>query len=266
MPETPGIPQMSISINSPNLTAMPQGFAPRVDHPSLSEAIGLPDGGLHIREMIAAGPPAAVPQPVGRRPKRLMDLAVAALALALAAPAMLAIAICIRAADGGPIIFAHRRVGFSGRPFDCYKFRTMRIDAAAAIEKHLAENPDAAREWQERKKLRNDPRITPFGRLLRISSLDELPQFINVLRGEMSCIGPRPVVAEELQLYGASANDYLSARPGITGLWQVSGRNSIDYAERVRLDSRYVRDWSLRRDLVIMLRTAVAVIRVDHTS
>jgi exopolysaccharide production protein ExoY len=257
---------MSISSDSPNLAAIPQGFAARADRPSLSEAIGLPDGGIRIREMVPTGLLATERQPVGKTRKRLLDLAVASLALVLAAPAMLAIAVCIRATDSGPIIFAHRRVGFSGRPFDCYKFRTMRTDAAAALEKHLAENPDAASEWRERKKLRHDPRITPFGKLLRISSLDELPQFINVLRGEMSCVGPRPVIAEELQLYGVSAADYLNARPGITGLWQVSGRNSIDYAERVRLDSRYVRTWSLRRDLMIMLRTAFAVIRVDHTS
>jgi exopolysaccharide production protein ExoY len=195
-----------------------------------------------------------------------MDILVAALALVLAAPMMLLIAAFILAAEGGPIIFAHRRIGFAGRPFDCYKFRTMRSDASGALQKYLAENPDAAREWHERKKLKHDPRITLFGKLLRMSSLDELPQLFNVLRGEMSCVGPRPIVAEELPLYSTSVGDYLSARPGITGLWQVSGRNSIGYAERVALDSRYVRDWALHRDLMVLLRTIFAVIRVDHTS
>lgn len=179
---------------------------------------------------------------------------------------MLVIAAFMLAADGGPIIFAHRRVGFAGKPFDCYKFRTMRSDAPDALQKYLAENPEAAREWNERKKLKHDPRITLFGKLLRVSSLDELPQFFNVLRGDMSCIGPRPVIAEELPLYGTSAAEYLSARPGITGLWQVSGRSSIGYADRVALDSRYVRNWSLHSDLMILLRTAFAVVRVDHTS
>jgi exopolysaccharide production protein ExoY len=257
---------MSTTSNSPDLAAMPQDFALRADGPSLPETIGLANGSIWTRETVPAGLLAMDPQPVGGTLKRLMDVGVASLALVLAAPLMLVIAACIRASDEGPIIFAHRRVGFSGRTFDCYKFRTMRTDAAAALEKHFAENPDAAREWAERKKLRRDPRVTLFGKLLRASSLDELPQFLNVLRGEMSCVGPRPVVAEELQLYGSFATDYLSARPGITGLWQVSGRNSIEYAERVQLDCRYVRDWSLRSDLMILLRTAFAVIRIDHTS
>src|SRR5690606_22703948 len=119
-------------------------------------------------------------------------------------PIMLAIAAFMLAAGGRPVIFAHRRIGFAGKPFDCYKFRTMRTDASAALQEYLAGNPDAKREWRETKKLKHDPRITLFGKILRVSSLDELPQLFNVLRGDMSCIGPRPVVADELPLYGAS--------------------------------------------------------------
>jgi exopolysaccharide production protein ExoY len=278
MPMSSNSPEMSLQPNFPAIRLEVGIFAPfqnpgaeqplptaRADVPSASEAIGSPGGGW-LREAVPAAAPASTARPVGGVPKRSMDVAIASVALVLAAPVMVAIAACTLATGGGPVIFAHRRVGFSGKTFDCYKFRTMRPDAAEALERYLADNPDAAREWRERKKLKHDPRVTMLGRLLRVSSLDELPQFLNVLRGEMSCIGPRPVIAEELQLYGSSVADYLSARPGITGLWQVSGRNSIGYADRVLLDSRYVRDWSLRRDLMILLRTAFAVIRVDRTS
>ena len=264
---------MSISNESPNMTSPSPSFFVIGQAAGISDSfmiagageplIDVPADGAFLTH--AAGLPAPRP-PLGGAVKRLMDVLLATLALILAAPIMLVIAAFILAVDGGPVIFAHRRIGFAGRPFDCYKFRTMRRDASEALQQYLADNPDAAREWREAKKLKHDPRITLFGKLLRLSSLDELPQFFNVLLGEMSCVGPRPVVADELPLYGASAADYLSARPGITGLWQVSGRSSIGYAERVALDSRYARDWSLRHDLTILLRTVFAVIRIDHTS
>jgi exopolysaccharide production protein ExoY len=265
---------MSISNNSPNITPPSQSFfvigqAAGISGPFMIAGAGEPlidvpaDSAFLTR---AAGLPAPRQQPLGGAVKRLTDILLATLALILAAPIMLVIAAFILAVDGGPVIFAHRRIGFAGRPFDCYKFRTMRRDASEALQQYLAGNPDAAREWRETKKLKHDPRITLFGKLLRVSSLDELPQFFNVLRGEMSCVGPRPVVADELPLYGASVADYLSARPGITGLWQVSGRSSIGYAERVALDSRYAHGWSLHCDLTILLRTVFAVIRIDHTS
>jgi exopolysaccharide production protein ExoY len=265
---------MSISDNSPNMTSPSQGFFAIGQAAGISGPFAIAGAGEPLIEvpvdkafLTGAGvPPAARQQPLGGMVKRLTDILVATLALILAAPIMLVIAAFILAVDGGPLIFAHRRIGFAGRPFDCYKFRTMRRDASEALQQYLADNPDAAREWRETKKLKHDPRITLFGKLLRVSSLDELPQFFNVLLGEMSCVGPRPVVADELPLYGASAADYLSARPGITGLWQVSGRSSIGYAERVALDSCYARDWSLRHDLTILLRTVFAVIRIDHTS
>jgi exopolysaccharide production protein ExoY len=266
--------QMSMPNNSPNIISPRRSFFIIRPEGGIPDPFTISGGGTPLLDMPVDGAfltgaieiPVAGRQPLGSKAKRLMDILVATLALILAAPIMLVIAAFILAADGRPVIFAHRRIGFAGRPFDCYKFRTMRPDASEVLQKYLADNPDGAREWRERKKLKHDPRITLFGKLLRVSSLDELPQFFNVLRGDMSCVGPRPIVAEELPLYGTSVSDYLSARPGITGLWQVSGRSSIGYAERVALDSRYVRNWSLHRDLLILLRTAFAVVRVDYTS
>jgi exopolysaccharide production protein ExoY len=202
--------------------------------------------------------------PLGGWPKRVTDLGVALTALVLAAPIMLAVAGMIRITTRGPALFAHSRVGFRGKPFACYKFRTMVANADEALADYLARDPQAAQEWAETRKLRHDPRITRLGHVLRKSSLDELPQLFNVLRGEMSCVGPRPVVTEELGLYGASVREYLSTRPGLTGLWQVTGRSSTDFARRVSLDSHYVRNWSLLADLTILFRTTFAVLRLNE--
>jgi exopolysaccharide production protein ExoY len=161
---------------------------------------------------------------------------------------------------GGPIIFSHRRIGHNGVAFNCYKFRTMIRNSDEFMRQYLAVNPDAAHEWATTRKLKRDPRVTALGNLLRRSSLDELPQFINVLRGEMSCVGPRPIVPEELKFYGASTSEYLRARPGLTGAWQVSGRSDTSYKERVALDCKYVREWSLRTDIVILLKTIPAAV------
>lgn len=206
------------------------------------------------------------PQPVGGRAKRLMDLIVATLALVLATPLMLCVAFLVRTTAGAPAIFSHTRIGFNGKPFACYKFRTMTANAEQVLCDYIASNPEAAKEWEENRKFRNDPRVTFLGRMLRKSSLDELPQLFNILRGDMSCVGPRPIVAEELQRYGTCADDYLQARPGLTGLWQVMGRNAIDYAGRVSIDSRYVRNWSLWTDIVILCRTVFAVLKFDRAS
>ena len=196
----------------------------------------------------------------------MMDVAVASIALILAAPVMLAVALLILATDGAPVIFFHTRVGFNGKPFACYKFRTMVANSQQVLADYLASNPKAAKEWEENWKFKNDPRITFLGHILRKSSLDELPQLINVLRGEMSCVGPRPVVPDELQRYGACAMDYLQTRPGLTGLWQVAGRDTMDYPSRVSLDSRYVRNWSIWADVVILFRTIFAVMKFDQAS
>jgi exopolysaccharide production protein ExoY len=204
--------------------------------------------------------PGEVAGPLGGTLKRSSDVVVASLCLFIFAPLMVAIALAIWMTMGGPVLFPQRRIGYKGTVFTCLKFRTMRRDADAALARHLAENPVAAAEWASTKKLKKDPRITRLGLMLRRSSLDELPQLLNVLRGEMSCVGPRPVVADELANYGTLVSDYLRVRPGLTGLWQVGGRNDVTYAERVALDSRYVRTWSLRADLTILLRTVPAVV------
>lgn len=202
--------------------------------------------------------------PLGGSSKRTLDLMIAATALVLALPAMIVIATMIGLTSGDSPVFSHERVGHRGRLFPCYKFRTMVRDADVALASHLARDPVAAGEWAKRRKLRNDPRVTSLGWFLRKCSLDELPQLFNVLRGDMSCVGPRPVTLEELERYGAMADDYLSARPGITGLWQVAGRSSTDFATRVAIDKRYVRGWSLLGDVAILARTPAAVLRITQ--
>ena len=192
--------------------------------------------------------------------KRTLDIIGAGLGLVLLAPFFLVVALLVRA-DGGPAFFAHQRVGRGGRLFGCLKFRSMVIDSQARLEALLASNPAARAEWEATRKLKNDPRITPIGRFLRSTSLDELPQLINVLRGDMSLVGPRPVQEAEIdRYYGASAAHYMAVRPGITGLWQVSGRSETSYESRVALDVAYVSRPSLLADLSILLRTPVAVL------
>lgn len=168
----------------------------------------------------------------------------------------------LAALDGASPFYGHERVGRGGRIFRCWKLRSMVRDSAARLERHLAENPEAAREWAETQKLARDPRVTPVGRFLRKTSLDELPQLWNVLRGDMSLVGPRPVTQGELERYGADRRAYLAVRPGITGLWQVSGRNDISYGERVALDARYAREVDLATDLRILVMTGPAVLRL----
>lgn len=202
--------------------------------------------------------------PLGGWSKRLTDIAISVVSLTIAAPVMLLVAVLIRLTSEGPIVFSHTRVGFCGKPFKCYKFRTMVVNAEQVLEAYLAGDPQAAEEWTQNQKLRNDPRVNFVGQMLRKSSLDELPQLYNVLRGDMSCVGPRPVVQDEIRRYGPSANYYLQSRPGVTGLWQVTGRSSTDYDTRVRLDTQYVRDWSLWRDLAILCRTPMALTRAGE--
>ncbi len=210
---------------------------------------------------------AAVPiKPLGGTSKRIFDVVLALAFLVLAAPLLLLVSAAVKVNMGGDVIYRHRRVGYGGQQFDCLKFRTMVANGDQVLERHLKENPQAAEEWRLNRKLAKDPRITRLGHILRKTSLDELPQLFNILLGDMSCVGPRPVVPDELKLYGARAGDYLQARPGITGPWQVSGRSSIGYAERVKLDSEYVNRWSLVTDLVILCRTVPAVCRVANAA
>jgi Undecaprenyl-phosphate galactose phosphotransferase WbaP len=192
--------------------------------------------------------------------KRALDIIGAGLGLVVLSPFFLIVALMVRA-DGGPAFFAHQRVGRGGKLFGCLKFRSMVVDSQARLESLLANDPVARAEWEATRKLKNDPRITRIGRFLRSTSLDELPQLINVLRGEMSLVGPRPVQEAEIdRYYGASAAHYMAVRPGITGLWQVSGRSETSYESRVALDVSYVSRPSLLADISILLRTPVAVL------
>lgn len=191
--------------------------------------------------------------------KRLIDIVLASVALVSAIPIFAIVAVAIKLCDGGPVLFRHERVGLGGRTFPCLKFRTMRVRSEIHLMQYLEADPTAAEEWNAKQKLSNDPRITAIGASLRRSSIDELPQLINVLKGDMSLVGPRPVTTEEMARYGRDAAYYLSARPGLTGAWQVSGRNDIPYAQRVVMDAEYCRTWSLARDISIMLRTVPAL-------
>jgi Undecaprenyl-phosphate galactose phosphotransferase WbaP len=191
--------------------------------------------------------------------KRIVDLMIGSAALLLSLPIMMLISLIIKLDSQGPVFFFHTRIGRNGKTFKCWKFRTMHANAEEILGKLLMENPLLQIEWQKNFKLKDDPRVTRVGRLLRKTSLDELPQIVNVLKGEMSLVGPRPVVAQELARFGPYVNSYLRVRPGITGLWQVSGRSDTDYFERVHLDNWYTWNWSIWLDIVILLRTVVIV-------
>jgi lipopolysaccharide/colanic/teichoic acid biosynthesis glycosyltransferase len=187
--------------------------------------------------------------------KRSGDIVFSLAVLSLGSPLFLLLALLVKLTSRGPVFYVQQRVGRDYRSFGCVKFRTMRRDADRVLGVLLAESPDLAEEFRNDFKLKNDPRITRLGKFLRRSSLDELPQFVNVLRGEMSVVGPRPIVSKELPRYGDAMNEVLAVRPGLTGLWQVSGRNNLSYGERVKLDVCYARSRSFRGDLAIILRT-----------
>lgn len=193
--------------------------------------------------------------------KRAMDVLLTLAGGVVLFPALAVLAALIRLDSPGPALFTHRRIGRNGDPFQIYKFRTMAANSAELLEKHLAQSPEAREEWEQTQKLKNDPRVTRIGRFLRKTSLDELPQLINVLKGDMSLVGPRPIVASEIERYGDDYELYIRVSPGITGLWQVSGRNDVSYAERVRLDKHYVCNWSVWLDILIIIRTAPEVLR-----
>jgi Undecaprenyl-phosphate galactose phosphotransferase WbaP len=193
-------------------------------------------------------------------PKRLLDLALSSLALLFLAPILLAIMIAIKIESPGPALFGHLRIGRNGRFFRAWKFRTMAHNADKVLERYLAANPEARAEWERDHKLKNDPRVTAVGRFLRKTSLDELPQLWNVLSNEMSMVGPRPIVEAEIPKYGNSYSVYTRVKGGVTGLWQVSGRSDVSYDERVKLDTFYVRNWSVWLDLCILYRTIGTVL------
>ena len=194
-----------------------------------------------------------------RLTKRLFDTSLAALLIMLLSPLMLCIAVALKL-EGGSVFFAHVRVGKKGKRFNCFKFRSMVPNADQALTNLLESNPDLQAQWHKEHKLKDDPRISPLGEFLRRTSMDELPQLFNVLKNEMSLVGPRPIVEEELEKYGLEKSYYLMVRPGMTGLWQVSGRNDVDYDTRVYLDAWYVKNWSLWYDLAILVKTFKVVL------
>jgi len=200
------------------------------------------------------------PSGAGRVVKGVMDRAGAAVALLLFSPLFAVLAYKIRK-DGGPATYGHTRLGKDGRPFKCWKFRSMVTNSQEMLQDLLARDPEARAEYERDFKIKNDPRVTPIGKFLRKTSLDEIPQLFNVLCGEMSLVGPRPIVEDEKKYYGDQIGYYTSVKPGMTGLWQVSGRSDTGYEQRVRLDTYYVKNWSLWNDIVIIFKTINVVLR-----
>jgi exopolysaccharide production protein ExoY len=208
--------------------------------------------------------PLGLSAPIGLNSKRMADIVLALFGIVLLAPLLIICYLVTVLSSPGPALFRHRRVGFNGKYFDCLKFRTMVTDAPERLRHLLETDPDAAAEWAITRKLRRDPRVTPVGALFRKSSLDELPQLFNVLRGDMSIVGPRPVTDEELERYASSMGAYLACRPGITGLWQVSGRSTTTYDKRVACDAFYAHNWSMALDVKILLVTLPALLESEN--
>jgi lipopolysaccharide/colanic/teichoic acid biosynthesis glycosyltransferase len=194
---------------------------------------------------------------------RAFDVTLAAVLVLLLWPVMLGAALLVRISSPGPIIFRHVRVGRNGTRFECFKFRTMNNEAEKLLAELLGACGTMSREWECNQKIRRDPRITGVGQILRRFSIDELPQLFNVLRGDMSIVGPRPIVENEVVRYGDVFELYTTVKPGITGLWQVSGRTNLSYGDRVLLDQFYIRHWSPWLDIYILAKTAVALANRD---
>ncbi|ELB7344379.1 undecaprenyl-phosphate galactose phosphotransferase WbaP [Klebsiella michiganensis] len=194
--------------------------------------------------------------------KRVFDIAGSLAIIAILSPILLYISRKVKK-DGGPAIYGHERIGKGGKPFKCLKFRSMVINSKEVLEHLLDNDPEAKKEWEATFKLKNDPRITKIGKFLRRTSLDELPQLFNVLKGEMSLVGPRPIITAELERYNDEVDYYLLSKPGMTGLWQVSGRSDVDYETRVYLDAWYVKNWSMWNDIAILFKTIAVVLRKD---
>lgn len=205
------------------------------------------------------------PQPAKwkRGIKRAVDLALTLCLLLVIAPLILLVAIGVAISSGWPVIFSHHRVGRDGRLFPVFKFRSMRSNSDVVLTAFLDSDPSARDEWNTYQKLRNDPRVTRFGRFLRATSLDELPQLWNVLRGDMSLVGPRPITEQELHRYGPHAALYCAMRPGITGMWQVNGRSTLTFSQRISFDVDYVTKWSNLLDLRILAKT-LKVVFIDR--
>lgn len=192
--------------------------------------------------------------------KRLFDIIVSTILIILLAPLLIFVNHKVKK-DGGPAIFGHERIGQGGKSFKCFKFRSMIINSEEVLEALLVADPKVRAEWNANFKLKNDPRITKIGHFLRQTSLDELPQLFNVLSGKMSLVGPRPRISAELERYSDKVEYYLLSKPGMTGLWQVSGRSNVNYKTRVYLDVWYVKNWSMWKDIVILFRTIGVVLK-----
>jgi lipopolysaccharide/colanic/teichoic acid biosynthesis glycosyltransferase len=195
--------------------------------------------------------------------KRSLDVALVLVSLPVTLLVLGMVAAAVAMSSPGPIFYSHRRIRKNGAFFSMWKFRTMCVNSTEVLEEYLGSHPEARAEWNKSHKLRHDPRVTRIGAFLRRYSLDELPQLWNVLTGQMSLVGPRPIVAAEVEKYGDCFNCYCKVKPGLTGLWQVSGRSALTYDERVALDCEYVQRWSLAKDTVILLRTFSSVVNQD---
>lgn len=193
--------------------------------------------------------------------KRAFDVALILSTLPLTLPVCLLLALLVKITSPGPVLYGHKRVGRNGKEFKCWKFRSMYINADQQLEKILSENPKMRKEWEKERKLENDPRVTPFGKFIRKTSLDELPQLINIFVGQMSFVGPRPVMQDELERYGKKADYILSVMPGLSGMWQTSGRSDTAYEDRVTLDAYYIQNWSIWLDIWILIKTVWVVLK-----
>lgn len=248
------------------LLSLVNRIQPYVKHISfVPDLIGMPVGNLEIVSLINENIMMIkvknnLASATNRAIKRLFDIVVSLVGLVFTLPLGIILALAIYLDSPGPVIFAHLRIGQGKKVFPCYKFRTMVPDAEVVLREYLLEHPEAEAEWRSSFKLKDDPRVTRMGRILRRTSLDELPQFINVLKGDMSLVGPRPIVRLEIPKYGEYFHDFCLVPPGITGMWQVNGRSDTTYAERVRMDSWYVRNWSIWIDIVYLVKTVKVVL------
>ena len=230
------------------------------------DLIGLPVNGIEVdslfnERLMFMSLKNNLARPYNRVIKRIFDLVLTTIGVVLLSPIFLLLAILIKLDSRGPVIFAHKRIGKGGKLFPCLKFRTMCVDADQKLKEYLAANPEARKEWEAEFKLKDDPRVTRVGKVLRKTSLDELPQLFNVLIGQMSLVGPRPIVTAEIPKYGPYIKDFYMVHPGITGMWQVNGRSDTTYEERVQMDSWYVRNWGVWLDIMLLWRTFGVVLQ-----
>lgn len=249
----------AIGLADPGPEISPASSAPKMRIPEVSPPqTSPPPTILHISMPVEAAAPAAPTE--AQNDGRAFDVVMATFLLILVLPLMCLTALFVLGTSRGPLLFRQSRIGRGGRPFNCLKFRTMVEDADCAIEGVLNDSPEARAEWLAVQKIKCDPRVTPVGAFLRRYCLDELPQLFNVLNGEMSIVGPRPIVAEEIDRFGTNFADYCLVRPGITGIWQVSGRHLLSYDQRVALDAQYARSKCLSLDLRILWKTVPIVL------